>query len=156
MRSPEVDTALTVCRQHLTNTNSFGTEIEAFLTRYMLVVIYGDFERTIKRMLVQRAAVTRDRQVESFIDSAVDFIVRRILTSEIAGILGKFDATYKRAFQARVNGTRAETFFNNIVTNRHSTAHGAPATMTYRELESAYNEGHAVLDEVQGALSPTL
>ena len=85
--------------------------------------------------------------------SAAAQVFRSVKTSEIAGLLGRFGPDYKQRFQDEMkNNERAETFYNNIVMNRHGTAHTAGANLTFSELVSFYSEGHVVLDAVKTAL----
>jgi hypothetical protein len=76
-------------------------------------------------------------------------VFRSLKTSEIAGLLKRFSPEFKERFNDKVNGTKAETFFNNIVADRHYTAHSLGANVTFRELVSFYEEGHTVIDVVQ-------
>ena len=41
---------------------------------------------------------------------------------------------------------------NNIITNRHNLAHKSGSSITFREVEAFYEEGHIVLDFFRGAL----
>jgi hypothetical protein len=149
MRLAPIDRAIEICEEHLDRTKSRGTEIEAFLTRYLLVLMCATFEEEIEGMVVRRLAGSNDPRVESFAKSALNVLFRSVTTGEIAGLLKRFSPEYKEQFQARVNGTRAETYFNNIVLGRHSTAHSLGANVTLRELVSFYEEGHTVLDAIQ-------
>ena len=56
-------------------------------------------------------------------------------------------AKYKADFNRKAKSQeRAVSFYNNIITNRHSVAHGSGSTVTVLELERFYQEGHVVLD----------
>jgi len=152
MRLAPIDRAITICEEHLERTQSRGTEIEAFLTRYLLVLMCATFEEEIEAMVLRRLGGSNDQRIESFAKSALDALFRSTKTGEIAGLLQRFSPEYKERFQARVNGTRAETYFNNIVLGRHSTAHSLGANVTLRELVDFYEEGHTVLDAIQEIL----
>jgi RiboL-PSP-HEPN len=149
MKLPHIDRAIDICAEHLDRTNSRGTEIEAFLTRYLLIFICAAFEEEIETMVLRRLSSSADPHIESFAKSTLDVVFRSTKTSEIAGLLNRFGPEYKEQFQSRVGGTRAETFFNNIVLGRHSTAHSLGANVTLRELVDFYEEGHTVLDVIQ-------
>jgi len=149
MKLPSIDRAIEICQEHLDRTNSRGTEIEAFLTRYLLVFMCAAFEEEIEGIVLRRLAASNDRHIESFAKSALDAVFRSMKTTEIGGLLNRFSPGYKEEFKMRVNGTRAETYFNNIVLGRHSTAHSLGANVTIRELVEFYEEGHTVLDAIQ-------
>lgn len=153
MELNRIEEALEKCRDHLTKTNSFNTEIESYLTQYLLVLICATLEKEIKSIVIQRARNSNDTHLESFCRSCVSQLFRSIKTNQISGLLGRFGDDYKTAFSNKVNGTRAETFFNNIVSNRHQVAHDSGVNTTYEELEVFYREGVTVLDEFQKVIS---
>lgn len=148
MKLAQVDRAIETCEEHLQRTNSRGTEIEAFLTRYLLILICASFEEEIEAIVIRRLSTSKDPHVEAFAKSALDAVFRSLKTSEIAGLLNRFSPGYKEKFHDRLRGTKAETFFNNIVAGRHYTAHSLGANVTLRELVEFYEEGHTVLDAV--------
>lgn len=146
MKLAPVDHALEVCEQHLARTGTVGTEIESFLTRHVLVLICATFEKEIEKIVLERAANANDPALGSFLRHAVHALFRSLLCSEIAGSLNRFGPDYKARFQERVNGTPAEIAWNNIVQNRHVTAHSAGPNVTFRELVDFYEKGHSILD----------
>lgn len=152
MRIQVVDQAIQVCNRHLTQTNAKGTEIEAYLTRYLLVFICARFEETIENIVIERARKSKDKFIVSFVESSIHNIFRSTKTSEIAGLLNRFGPEYKHSFQKNVQGKPEETYFNNIVINRHSIAHSLGSNLTFDELVFHYEKAHIILDYVQDAL----
>lgn len=153
MRLPRIDKAIEVCGKHLEGSASVGTEIEAFLTRYLLVLMCASFEELIEDLVSARAAKSQDAALASFVRSAMGQVFRSVKTSEIAGLLGRFGQDQKTGFQDEMKrNERAETFFNNIVTNRDGTAHATGSNLTFSELVLFYSESHVVLDAVKSAL----
>lgn len=154
MKLQRIDDAVESCREHLDRSTAWGTEIEAYLTRYLLVLMCALFEEEIKRIAIDRSSRTGDSGLIAFVTSAVGQVFRSVRTSEIAGLLGRFGVEPKEKFQAEMqNAQRAETFFNNIVVNRHDTAHSSGANISFRDLVQFYEEGHVVLDVVKRSLS---
>ncbi|MBI3797122.1 MAG: hypothetical protein HY268_09175 [Deltaproteobacteria bacterium] len=154
MRLVRIDQAIEACQAHLESSGATGTEIEAYLTRYLLILICATFEEEIESLIIERAAKSGDPGLESFVRSAVGQVFRSLKTSEIAGLLGRFGVDYKERFRQELTNTeRAETFFNNIVTNRHDTAHSVGSNVSFAELVRFYSEGHVVLDAVKTALN---
>jgi hypothetical protein len=153
MKLAKIDHAIEICEEHLDRTNSRGTEIEAFLTQYLLVLICAAFEEEIEQIVIHRLSGSGDAHVEAFAKSALDAVFRSIKTSEIAGLLNRFGPDYKAEFSSRVSNTRAETYFNNIVVGRHATAHSIGSSVTLRELIEFYTEAHTVLDAIAGVCS---
>lgn len=152
MRLVKIDNAIAVCEQHLTETNSEQTEIESYLTRYLLVLMCASFEEEIEKILLKRSDKVNDNHIKSFFKHCIDKTFRSIKSSEISGILNKFGPDYKENFQIKANGTIEETFYNNIIINRHATAHSSGATITFRELVDYYEKGHVILDYLNEAL----
>ena len=78
---------------------------------------------------------------------------RGILSSRLADFLGHLKSRYKSEFNLKASQQpRAVTFYNNIITNRHNLAHKSGSSITFREVEAFYEEGHIVLDFFRGAL----
>jgi RiboL-PSP-HEPN len=154
MRLARIDHAIAVCQTHLQNSGAAGTEIEAYLTRYLLVMICSTFEEEIKTLIMMRATGSSDPSMEPFVQNALGRTsFRSLMTSEIGDFLNRFGLDYKNRFRQQLaSNQRAETFFNNIVTNRHDTAHSAGSNISFSELVRFYSEGHIVLDAVKVAL----
>jgi HEPN superfamily RiboL-PSP-like protein len=149
MRLPQIDHAIDTCADHLTASGAFGTEIEIYLTSYLLVFICAVFEDYIENLVNDRAARSADTFLAAFVRSAIGQLFRSTRTSEIAGLLGRFGTEHGERFQAEMKkNERAETFFNNLVLNRHGTAHKAGCDLTFAEVVQFYSEGHVVLDAV--------
>jgi len=85
------DEAIELTYKHLKETDSFGTEIEAFLVRYLLVVICAEIEKSVLNMIVERVKRVDDMQLVSYVDITVGRQFRRIRTSEMGRLLGYFD-----------------------------------------------------------------
>jgi hypothetical protein len=154
MRITHIDEIITFCSEHLERSSGTGTIIESYLTQYLLVAMCAAFEEEIKKTILSRAAKARDRYLLAFVESCVGAIFRSARSSEIAGLLNRLSEDHKKDFQDRLSvNPRAETFFNNIVTNRHATAHRVSgSTITFKELVKFYEEGHIVLDAFSDVL----
>ncbi len=148
VKLPEIDREIELCNEHVDSTNSRGTEIEAFLSRYLQVRMCAAFEEKIEEIVIRRLSAGGDSYVQAFAKSALDAVFRSVKVAEIAGLMNRFGPDYKDKFKSRVSGTRAETFFNNIVLGRHAAAHSRGTNVTLRELVEFYEEGHTVLDAV--------
>lgn len=153
MKLARIDQAIEKCQQVLSQTGVAGIEVESFLTNYLLILVYATFEEEIKEIVVKRAAKICDPPIESFINSAFKVVFRSMLTSELAKLLACFGPKYSARFKSRVTGTRAETFFNNIVTDRHQVAHEGSSNITFRDLVEFYENSHRILDELSETVS---
>ena len=127
MRVVRIDEALEECESHLASTGSFGTPIERLLTYSLLVVIYAEFEQRINSIVQEKCDFIQDGSLRELVRACIGN-VSRIQSSHIGDLLERFGAERKAAFrseiEAKQGNQRAETFYNNLITNRHDTAHG--------------------------------
>jgi hypothetical protein len=156
MRLPQIDRVIESCEKHLNDSGAFGTEIEIYLTGYLLVFICATFEEHIEELVNDRASKSEDTFLATFVRSAMSQLFRSIKTSEIAGLLGRFGEEHSERFQPEMRkNERAATFFNNLVLNRHGTTHKAGSDLTFSEVVSFYSEARTVLDAVALVLGLT-
>ena len=155
MRVARIDRALEGCENHLTATKSFGTEIERLLTYSLLVVIYAEFEQTIKFIIQQRCDFIEDNSLRELVRACIGN-VNRIQSGQMGDLLERFGTELKATFRGKIEASqdnqRAETFYNNLITNRHDTAHSVGSNLTFEDVKRFYLEGHVVLDFFQHAL----
>lgn len=155
MKLARVDRAIKICSEHLNSSGAAGTEIEAYLTRYLLILICASFEEKIKSLVNERASRSTDPGLKSYVQSTVGRVFRSLRTGEIAGLLNCFGTGYKERFRQEINDKgQAVAFFDNIVNNRNDTAYSNGSSVTFADLVSFYDEGHLVLDAVESALDP--
>ena len=153
MRISRIDRTLERCEKHLSSAQAYGTEIESLLTQSLLVVMYAEFERTIKDIVREKCLSIMDDSIKGFFESCVNTVIRGIKSSEITGLLGRFGPTHKEKFRQQIeNNQRAETYYSNILTNRHSVAHSEGSNATFQEVKKFYEEGHVLLDFFREAL----
>lgn len=149
-----IDDAMRLCENHLRLTNTWGTDIESYLTRFLVIFICGKYERELERMINARAESTKDKGIASFIAELI-FHKDWVHLSEIRGeILGRFGEEYKKAFDKRLYGSVAPISYENIVIDRMSSAHGGGLTknITFKELKNSYKEADKVLTVVSRIL----
>lgn len=152
MDFPRIDNAMDVCAKHLAATASRGTEIESYLARYLLTLIYASYEERIKAMVAERGSRSADKHVGAFVKSAVHQLCRSIKVSEIAGILGRFGDDYKNAFTQEIENTKAHNAYDDIISNRHDTAHSEGANVTFGDIERFYADSKLVLEAIEKVL----
>ena len=146
---PRIDNALEDCENHFVATYSFGTGIERLLTYSLLVVIYAEFEQMMNSIVQERCNLIEDESLRELIRGCLGN-VSRIQSSHIGELLERFGEDRRTAFRSKIIATadnqRAETFYNNLITNRHDTAHSIGSNLTFEEVKRFYLEGHVVLD----------
>ena len=154
MRLQRIDQAIETCESHLTSSQSGGTEIEAYLTRYLLILIYASFEEKIYSLIDERAQQSSDLGLGGFLQDSKRQIFRSLKTSEITTFLSRFGGNCKDQFRNGLDKSpRAETFFNNIIADRHETAHSGGSNVSFADLVRFYDESHLVLDAFETAIS---
>lgn len=131
-----------------------GTEIESFLTRFLLVDICAEYEKEIKNVIINRAKQTGDKELISFIEKTIARI-RNIKTGDLRGsILKRFSEDCLERFNNKVDGKEALSRYENIVTNRDLSAHGGSINMTFNELMTSHQKAKDVLTAVSDAINP--
>ena len=133
---------------------SGNERIKNLLTQALLILICAQFEKEITNFLTQRCASVSDKAVKSYINDHIQrSALRSLKVTELSGLLGKFDPSYKEIFRQsiRENG-QAETTYNSILTNRNSVAHGGGTSATFEDVKMYYKESHVILDYFKQAL----
>lgn len=147
-----IDNAIAQCESHLNETKSWGTDIESYLTKFLIIFTCGVFESEVKRIVNLRSQSTGDPQVAAFVTDIVedrDWVKLGELRGEI---LGRFSDTYKAKFKAKTDGTIAAQYYENIVQNRMSSAHGGPINITFKELKTTYKKADTILTKLANTL----
>ena len=147
MRLARVDKALEDCENHLQSTGSWNTEIEQLLTYSLLIIIAAELEQAVRAIIQEKCDSIEDRAIREFVESSGGAVMRSIRSSELAGLLNRFGSGYKADFTSKTKASpRAETYYNNLITNRNDTSHSTGSLSTFMEVKSFYEEGHTVLD----------
>lgn len=60
---------------------------------------------------------------------------------------------FKKSLRKTAQDRQASTLYQNIIINRHTTAHSTGTQMTFSDLKEAYVKGHVVLDHFVSAIS---
>jgi hypothetical protein len=143
----DIQNVIKVCETHLAKSNLRGSEIESYLTRYLLVLICGDYENRIKRMILERVKRANDLDLASFVEKTYHKSYRGLKISDIRGnILERFSERHVAAFDQKIKLNDDPAIkYQNIVLNRHAIAHGQAANMTFDELVQSYKIAEKVL-----------
>ena len=151
MKLDRVEMTIEVCQEHLNSTRSYGSQIEAFLTQQLLVIICAEIEKAIKEMIIAQARDRCSDDFQTFIKSCLNATFRSILSSEIAGLLKRFGTARKQRFLELMD-ENAKNAYDSIVVNRHNTAHGSGSNLTFREAVEFYRKGLSVIESLSTAL----
>jgi hypothetical protein len=147
----DIDRIIDACRRHIIETNSKDTEIETFLTRFLLIHLCAFYEKEIERIVVKRAEKSGDREIISYIEKTVD--VRNIKAGSIKGnILKRFGDECANSFWDKVDNKELGQRYDNILENRNQAAHGGRVEMTLDELIKSHEFAKKVLATLSAAL----
>ncbi len=155
MRLPQVEDALTTCKQHLERTRTEGTAVEPYLVRYLLVLIHAAYEQTIKDLILEKMKGVSDKHLSSFVTSVTGSVIRSIRITDLSGLLGRFGNDYKDVFSTKIpERGGAYRAYDDIMVNRRNIAHdvGQPMSLTFKDVENRFHESLAVLDAFSEAL----
>jgi len=141
-----VQHAIETCKRHLDKTGARNSEIEAYLTRYLLVLIVAVYEEEFERLIAERAEKTNDKPLAAFVRSATHKLLRSMKLSELKGYLGRFSATHADEF-SRNSAERSRLAFDVIVQSRNEVAHsgGTNVVMTLDDLDQHLTESKNIL-----------
>jgi len=149
----DIEHDLMLCKEHLDKTKTTGTEVESFLTHFLLINICGKYEKEIKRIVSKRANKSGDVELTSFIEETFESYKHLNLDDLRGKILRKFSDKYAVAFDKMIRGTVSELRYQSIVSNRHASAHGGNINMTLDDLVVAHKEAKLVLQALHDSLN---
>lgn len=153
MDLPVVVNAMETCKVHLTTPRHTGAEVEAYLTRYLIILICAEYEKKVKDIVLERSTSLSDRHLLSFVQSATDKMIKSIKFSDLSGLLGQFGEDYKRKFSDKVRNTEACNAYETIIVNRNHIAHGGQIlNTTFGELQTLFQRSLGVLDAFAKAI----
>jgi hypothetical protein len=152
----EIEYAIGLCQSHLDGSSSRGSEIEAYLTKYLLILICSSYEHRIREMIIERARRTNDSDLASFVDRTYHSSQRGLKISDIRGnLLKRFSDKYVTEFDKKIKPNDVPCIkYSNIVENRHAAAHGGTVNMTFNELVDSYKIAEAVMTSLSEILGP--
>jgi hypothetical protein len=152
---PRTELALEECRKHLTETGSFNTPIEAYITRGLIVLLCAEIEASVTDLIVRRVEASDDAEVRQFAKSISKGFVRNAKPAEVGDVVGRFGEHCKQRYQQSLDasiGDGGRMRIGDLVANRDRFAHGEPPDVTFRELQEAFNDALGLLEAVEKAL----
>jgi hypothetical protein len=144
--------ALDLCKKHLDATRTRNTEIEAYLTAFLLVYTYANLEAAAKECIQVRSGHITDPRAQAFVAASWEELWRGLKVTELGKFIGRYDEDCRDRFIKGVTSDDRHVAYSNLLENRHLAAHAATATMTFLEFEHSYEKCFAVIDEFGGWL----
>lgn len=139
------------CENHLTTSAGFGTEIESYLTQYLLIVLCADIQQEIYRLTETRASIVKDDAIAAYVATTARRVLRSVGKEDIAKFVGLFGPALKTKLNSLIDDADI-TIFNNAVNNRHDVAHKQGSQITFRELKNAVAVAQKILKAVEHSL----
>lgn len=145
------ETAIEECEQHLKDSASLGSPIESYLTQHILVILCAEMQQAIWRSIDARATATGDAALSAFTGECAQRIIRSLLKSELAGIVGMFGSSNKETFNNFLTDSDV-SIYNSAVKERHTVAHVRSTNVTFAELRFALRAALKVFKAFQTAI----
>jgi len=140
------------CSRHLGASNAFGSEIESYLTQYLLVVLSADIQQEIYRVCDTRAAMACDDCLTSFVSLTSRRVLRSVKKDEIVGFAALFGDAPKQKLNNLI-GDSEVTAFNNAILSRHDVAHKLGTQITFDEFRKAVIIAEKILASFEQCLA---
>ena len=141
--------------QYAANKSVDDPELGAHLANYISVLISGVVEDCVEHLVVQRARMSSDLQLQDFVDFSIGRLFRNPQSSDIAEILRQFSPDYRVSYQQSVNGEDREAL-DGIIKNRMSLAHegSSQSHFTLNDVRRYFERVVRILEVVEGILIP--
>lgn len=124
------------CERHLASASAFGTEIESYLTQYLLVILIADVQQEMYRLSEHRASSANDPALVAYVSASSRKILRSVGKKEIAAFIEMFGPDCKARLNSMVVDSEI-SIYSNAVGNRHEVAHNQGSQITFGELKKA-------------------
>ena len=127
--------------------------VGAYLAGYISVLISGVVEDCVEHLVVERARMSNDQQLQEFVRLSIDRQFRNPRSSDIAEVLAWFSSAYRDSYNRSVN-RQAREALGSIVSNRMSLAHkGTPQlALTVSDVRGYFAHVVEILEVVEGIL----
>ena len=148
-----IDAAIEACAAHLAATKTGGTEIEAYLTRYLATLTYAVFEDECRAIIEDRARRIADSHGAFYVRASRDNVFRGLKIGELGRYLAKFSPDCQSEFQMAVHNTASHVAYDNILNGRHVTAHDTGTNMTFGEFRDAFENAKPVIAAFEASIN---
>lgn len=118
--------------------------ISNYLAQTAIVTFYSEMEENVKLVIIKRLKSSGDGRVSQFVDNAGTAILQRIKKSEIAKTASFFGSECKDFFSKEFSEAEIAKY-NNIIVDRHNTAHGVGALVTFGEIKEVVSIAERIL-----------
>lgn len=154
---PLTDTAISDCRQHISQYPNIDPAIPAYLTRHLNGLMCAEIERVVTRLIRERLGKgCSDAATSSFLQSLGRSSVRNATISEIRNTIKLLGSQYQEKFNSLLEQTVGQDGIEKLgiaVGKRNENAHENPPDITFGELEEAFSVANKVVEAVRNTLA---
>ncbi|HEX7048035.1 MAG TPA: HEPN domain-containing protein [Gammaproteobacteria bacterium] len=139
------------CERHLDESGARDTEIEAFLTQYLLIVFCAEVEQIVHGLVREMADSSEDVKLASFTKGAMRNVLRGVKKEQLSGLLGLFREAGKTEWSEALTEQDVSRY-SSAIGARNDVAHAHGATMTFREIKEAVECTYRILESFKVVL----
>lgn len=154
-----IDNALRVCQNHIREldpTSVKDKELETYLVGGLVILIVSEYEEYLEKLFVRRAEMCGDAHATNYIRKALDQKFRSPDLSKINETLGRFDLSYKTAFQNEIENSPIHAAWDSLMKARHAVVHKkGNLNLTFEELCQKYPLTKELIRSVERSLGLT-
>jgi hypothetical protein len=130
--------------QEMPEANIDRVAISNYLAQTAIVTFYSEMEENVKAVIIKRLRASGDGRVSQFVDNAGSSILQRIKKSKIVEAASFFGPECKEYFSKEFSDSEI-TKYSNIIGDRHETAHGKGASVTFGEIKEVVSIAERLL-----------
>jgi hypothetical protein len=146
---------LELCMSFLDSTRARGSEVESFLTQYLLVACYAALEEEVESIIRSRSERIADTEAANYVRVTLENVKRGLKIGELAGLVGRFSESAKEQFSQVVVNTESHAAWDSLLNDRHASAHGEGAKLSIADFASAFDGALVVLEALATSLGTT-
>ena len=150
MSDINLNDVISKCENHLFYTETYGTEIEYFLTEFLLITIHREYELYIKNCIKNKISKNNDDDVISYVENLTKY-QSGIKLKRIKNILESFNTNYVEKFNNVIRDSEIRSYCG-ITSNRITVAHKKPVYITITDLK----DWHALAKNIPKKFSDVL
>lgn len=135
--------------------NFKGTEMEFFLTGFILICISSDYEKKIKDAVAKKFDMITDPELYTYMNNKNYSLRNNAAFDQLKEILGNFNKKKKDEFHKETDCTHQKDDYNTIISNRNLVAHGRIPNTTFYEVKNMYENSKPILEKFLNILNAT-
>ncbi len=151
----EIDNAILKCKNFLSNCKLEDPEIEIYLTSYLLLITYSNFESYIRDAIIKYLCKNyEDIDLKNYVNFSTKRLVRSITIKEIGKLLKEINPKLKKIFtEYQQKNQQIANSYDSLLTNRHQVAHTNGAKITMSDFLNYYKDAKKLFVQLNKILN---